>query len=86
MSNDTLTQEQIEIASKMANAKRASASFHESFVPTTGNCDRFWIPRLDGLNCTDPEGKFKFPDRGAAVSGAIAMREHARKALERLCK
>jgi hypothetical protein len=74
-----MDEQQIEIATRIANAKRPSAKM---ITQLDGNrLVDSWIPRAGGLNVSHPSGKWKFQTRAEAINAARETILNARQAL-----
>lgn len=71
---------QIDIATRMANAKRPSAKLCDFFEK--GEFYSAWVPRLNGMNVSSVDGHYKFAIRADAIEAAREMKAHAINALQ----
>jgi hypothetical protein len=71
--------QQIEIATRIASAKRPSAKMITQIVGR-----KFvdsWIPRAGGLNVSHPSGKWRYETRAEAIDAARETIQNARRVL-----
>lgn len=72
-----MDERQIEIATRIANAKRPSAKM---ITQVEGKeLVNSWIPRAGGLNVTHPSGKWKYKSREEAIIASRETIENARR-------